>query len=67
MRHSKNFGKINSFLKPVLNIGILGNLIVGRGEWVIKEAAGFLHRIYRFSGGVNIWGVGFIKVRVGVI
>ena len=37
MRHFQNFDKIDSFLKPVLNILILGNLIVGWGEGVIKE------------------------------
>ena len=37
MRHSKSFDKIDSFLKPVLNILILCNLIVGWGEGVIKE------------------------------
>ena len=55
MRHWQNFAKIDSFLKPFLNICILGNLIVGWGEWVIKEGAGILHQIYRFSGGVNTW------------
>ena len=54
--HSKNFDKIGTFLKLVLNICILGNLIVRRGGWVIKEGAGILHQICRFSGGVNIWG-----------
>ena len=54
--HSQNFDKIDGFLKPVLNICILGNLILGWGEWVIKEAAVILHQIFRFSGGVNIWG-----------
>ena len=37
MRHSQNFDKIDSFLKPVLNNFILGNLM---GEEVIKERAG---------------------------
>ena len=27
--HSQNFDKIDSFIKPILNICILGNLIVG--------------------------------------
>ena len=58
MRHSQNFDKINSLLKLVLNICILGNLIVGWGERVIKEGVGILHQIYRFGGGVNIWGSG---------
>ena len=57
MRHSQNFDKIDSFLKPVLNICILINLIVGWGEWVIKDGAGILHQTYRFSGGANIWGI----------
>ena len=45
-----NFDKINSFLKPVLNIFILCNLIVGWGEGVIKEGASILYQIYRFRG-----------------
>ena len=56
MCHSHNFDKIDSFLKPVLNIFIFGNLIVEWGEEVIKERAGILHQIYRFRGGVNDWG-----------
>ena len=56
MRHSQNIYKIDSFLKLVLNICIIGNFFAGWGEWVIKEGAGILHQIYRFSGGVNIWG-----------
>ena len=40
LHRSENFDKIDSFLKPVLNICILGNLIVGSDEWVIKEGAG---------------------------
>ena len=56
MCHSHNFDKIDSFLKPVLNIFIFGNLIVEWGEEVIKERAGILHQIYRFKGGVNDWG-----------
>ena len=52
MHHSQRFGKIDRFLKPVLNILILCNLIVGWGEGVIKEEAGILHQIYRFEGSV---------------
>ena len=54
MRHNdaNNFNKINSFLKLILNILILCNLIVGWDEGVIKERAGILHQIYRFRGGV---------------
>ena len=52
MRHSQSFDKINGFLKPVLNILILCNVIVGCGEGVIKEEAGILHQILGFRGGV---------------
>ena len=44
------------FSKAYLDICILSNLIVERGGWVIKKGAGVLHQIFRFSGGVNIWG-----------
>ena len=50
MHHSQSFDKIDSFLKPVLNILILCNLIVVWGEGVNKEGAGILHQIYRFRG-----------------
>ena len=56
MHPSQNFDKIDSFLNSVLNICILGNLIVGWGVRVIKEGVGTLYQIYRFNGGVNIWG-----------
>ena len=63
MRHSPNFDKIDSFLKSVLNIYILGNLIVGWGERVIKEGVGILHQIYRLSGDVDIWGGGIHQIK----
>ena len=47
---ANNFDKIDSFLKPVLNILILCNLIVVWVEGVNKEGAGILHQIYRFRG-----------------
>ena len=53
--HSQNFDKIDSFLKLVLNVCIIGNLVVGWGGWATKEGAGILHQIFRSSGGVNIW------------
>ena len=53
MRHSQNFDKTGSFLKPVLNIFILGNIIVAWDEGVIKEKAGIPHQIYRFRAGIN--------------
>ena len=52
MYHSQSFDKVDSILKPVLNILILCNLIVGRGEGGIKEWDGILHQIYTFRGGV---------------
>ena len=54
--HSQNFYKIDSFIKLILNICILGNLIVGCGGRVIKEGASILHHIFRFSGGIY-WGM----------
>ena len=52
--HFHIFKKLDSFLKPVLNIFILCNLIADWREVVIKEGAGNLHQIYRFRG-VNSW------------
>ena len=52
MHHSQSFDKIDSLLKPVLNMLILCNLILGWGGAVIKEGAGILHQIYRVRGGV---------------
>ena len=52
MRHSPSFDKSDSFLKPVLNILILWNLIVGWGDGVIKEGPSILHQSYTFRGGV---------------
>ena len=56
MRHSKNFDKIDSFLKPILNVIVFCNVIAGRGEGIIKEGTGILHQIYRVRGGVKSWG-----------
>ena len=68
MHHSQSFDKIDSFLKSVLNILILCNLIVGWGGGVIKEGPGILHQIYRYRGGVQKLGrVWFIKVNVDII
>ena len=53
--HSQNFDKIDTFLKLVLNVCIIGNLVVRWGGWATKEGDGILHQIFRFSGGVNIW------------
>ena len=46
MCHFQIFDKINSFLKPVLNIFILRDIILVCGEVVTKEKAGILHQIY---------------------
>ena len=51
-KRTQRFDKIDSFLKPVLNILIVCNLILGWGEEVIKERTGILYQIYRFRGGV---------------
>ena len=67
MRHSQNFGKIDSFQKPVLNICVLGNLTVGWGEWVIKEGVAFCIKSIDLVEVLLFRGVGFIKVRVGII
>ena len=56
LRNSQNFYKIDSFLKLVLTFCVLDNLIVGWSGWFIKEGAGILPQIFRFSGGVNVWG-----------
>ena len=45
MRHSQNFDKIDSYLKSVLNILIVPNLIVGWREGVIKEGADIFHQM----------------------
>ena len=52
MCHSQNFDKINNFVKPVLNILIPCNVIVGWIEGIIKKGAGVLHQICRFKGDV---------------
>ena len=67
MRHFQNFCKIDSFLKPVLNILIIGNLIVGWEEEIIKNGAGILHQINRFKGVLIVARKQFMKVKVGVI
>ena len=45
VRHSQNFDKIDSFLKPVLNIFTVGNIFVEWGEGVIKEKASIPHHM----------------------
>ena len=40
LRHSQYFDKIDSFLKPVLNSCILGNLIVGEVDELLKGGGG---------------------------
>ena len=58
MCHFQNFDKTDSFLKPVLNILILGNLIVSWNERVLAiEGAGILHHIYRFKALLIIGGI----------
>ena len=66
LRHSQYFNKIDSFLKPVLNICILGNLIVGCGVWVILKRGMVFYIKSLDLVKVLIFGVGFIKVTVGI-
>ena len=54
IRHFQNFDKIDSFDK--IDILILGNLIVGWGEGVIKEGTGILHQNYGLKGVLIVWG-----------
>ena len=65
LRHSQNFNKIDSFQKPVLNICILGNLIVGWGA-LLKQGLVFYIKSLDLVE-VLIFGVGPIKVRVGIL
>ena len=41
MRHSQNFDRIDSFLKPDLDIFILHNFIVGWGRGLLKKGLVF--------------------------
>ena len=67
IRHTQNFDKIDSFLKSVLNICMLRDLIVGWGKRVIKEGLVFCIRSLDLGEMLIVGGVGFIKVRVGII
>ena len=49
MCHFQNFDEIDSFLKAISNIFILGNLIVGWCKKIIKQGTDILHQIYRFK------------------
>ena len=66
MRHSHNFDKTYSFLKPVLYIFILRNLIVGWREEVIKEGI-FCIKSIELGEVLIVGGAGFIKVSVAII
>ena len=70
MCHSQNFDKIGSFLKPVSNIFILGNLIVGWGRELLTRGLVFSIKSIELSNLLGevllVRGVGFIKIRVGV-
>ena len=66
MRHSQNFDKIDSLLKPVLNIYVLGNLIVGRGRGLIKRELVFCIKSVDSGKVLTVEGVGLV-VRVSII
>ena len=61
MRHFQHFDKVDSFLQNSRQLNCRG------GEGVIKEGTGILHQIYRLKGVLIVWGIVFIKVRVGII
>ena len=67
MRHSQDFDKIDGFLNPILNIFVLRNLIVGWDEGIIKEGLVFCIKSINLEDVLIAGGVGFIKVRVGII
>ena len=67
MPHSQNFDKIDSFLKSFLNMCVLGNLIVGWGERVIKTGLVFCIKSIDLVEALIFGGVIFIKVTVGII
>ena len=64
MRHSQSFDKIDSFLKPVLNIFILRNLFVGWGRGSSKSGPVFCIKSIDLGDMLIAGGVGFIEVRV---
>ena len=61
------FRKTNSFLKPVLNIFILGNLIARWVRGLLKKGLVFCIKSIDLRGVLIVGGEGFIKVRVGII
>ena len=69
MRHFQNFDKIASFLKPFLNIFILGNLIIGSCEGLLKKGLVFCIKSIDLGGGgkLIVGRAGITKVRVGII
>ena len=65
LRHSQNFDKIDSFLKSVLNICILGNL--GEVSGLLKRGSVFCVKSTDLVDMLIFGKVGFIKVCVGII
>ena len=61
------FRKTKSFLKPVLNIFILGNLIARWVRGLLKKGLVFCIKSLDLRGVLIVGGEGFIKVRVGII
>ena len=67
MRHYQSFDKINSFLKPALNIFILCNLIIEWGRGLLKRGLAFCIKSIDLGKVLIVGGVGLIKIRVGII
>ena len=65
MHDSQDFDKIDSFLKPVLNICILGNL--GEVSGLLKRGSVFCVKSTDLVDMLIFGKVGFIKVCVGII
>ena len=57
VRHSQNFDRVDGFIKLILNIVILRNLIVVWGRGLLKTGLVFcIRQIHRFRAGVKSWG-----------
>ena len=66
-RHSQNFDKTVSFLRPVLNTCILGNMIVGWLSGFLKRGLVFCIKSIDLVEALIFWREEFIKVRIGII
>ena len=65
--HPQIFDKIDSFLKPVLSIFILCNLILGWGRWLLRRQLEFCIKSIDLRELLIGEGLGFIRIKVGII